>query len=175
MSDIEEYKDIIGYEGLYQVSNLGNVKSLSRIVICKNGTIKIIKEKILKPYKSYSNGYLQVNLCNNKNKKTKEIHKLLAISFLNHKPCGYKEVVNHKDFDKLNNKLSNLELISQRENCNKKHLKSTSKYVGVSLNTKTNKWKSQIRINNKDIYLGLFINEKEASIAYNNKLKELNN
>ena len=68
----------------------------------------------------------------------------------------------------------NLEIVTSRKNTNKKHLKSTSKYTGVSWNTKSNKWKSQIRINNKDIYLGLFINEKQASIAYNNKLKELN-
>ena len=170
----ENFKDVIGYEGLYQISNLGNVKSVSRIVICKNGMQKNINERILKPHKSYSNGYLQVNLCNNKIKKTIEIHKLVAIGFLNHTACGYKLVINHIDLNKTNNKVYNLEIVTSRKNTNKKHLKSTSKYTGVSWNTKSNKWKSQIRINNKDIYLGLFINEKQASIAYNNKLKELN-
>jgi hypothetical protein len=95
------------------------------------------------------------------------------MSFLGHKPCGYKLVVNHIDFNKLNNNLVNLEIITNRENCNKKHLKSSSKYVGVAWCKASKKWRAMIDINNKSNYLGLYNTELEASNAYQNKLLSL--
>ena len=91
----ETWMEISGYNGDYQISNLGNVKSL------KNG-----KEKILSP--GYSNdGYLIICLCKNGKQKTHQIHKLVAQAFV----PGYQEgyVVNHIDENKTNNHVSNLE------------------------------------------------------------------
>jgi hypothetical protein len=82
-------------------------------------------------------------------------------------------VVNHKDFNKLNNNLDNLEIITQRQNTNKKHLKSSSQYIGVFWNKQNKKWKSQIRINKKIKYLGYFVNEIDAHNAYQNALTTL--
>ena len=124
---IEIYKDVIGYEGVYQVSNLGNVKSY------RNS-----KERQLKLVKNYA-GYLVVCLSINNTKKVRKVHQLVAESFLNHKRCGMELVVNHIDFDKTNNKLDNLEIITNRENSNRKHLKSSSIYTGVYWYKKYNK------------------------------------
>ncbi len=158
---MEIYKDVIGYEGIYKVSNLGNVKSF-----------KFGKEKQIKLYKN-TNGYLRVNLRINGIQKTRIVHQLVAESFLNHKRCGFELVINHIDLDKTNNNLQNLEIVTQRENANFKHIKSSSSYVGVSWNKKSNKWISRIRINSKSKYLGLFIDELEASEAYQKALREL--
>lgn len=118
----EIYKDIEGYEGLYQVSNLGNVKSL------KNNKTK--KEKILKP--AIRNGYKKVDLRKNKTKKTYSIHRLVAQAFIenpNNYPC-----INHKDECKTNNVVSNIEWCSYKYNsnygsCIKRIAKALSKKV----------------------------------------------
>lgn len=170
---MEIWKDIKGYEGLYQVSNLGNVKSLQRTIIRDNGIILPIKEKILKQ-KINTVGYYCLNFYKNKIQKTVTVHQIVAESFLNHTPCGFKFVVNHKDFNRLNNNIENLEIITQRENANQKHLSGTSKFVGVSFITSKNKWYSCIRINGKKKNLGLFINEYDAHLAYEKALNELN-
>ena len=82
-------------------------------------------------------------------------------------------VVNHIDLNKKNNNLSNLEIVSNRENSNRKHLKSSSNYTGVSWDKNKRKWQSQIKINNKNIFLGRFNNELEASNAYQKELNKL--
>jgi len=73
--------------------------------------------------------------------KSFKVHKLVAIHFLNHNPCGYKVVVDHIDGNPLNNHVNNLRLVSSRENINLGYDKknTTSKYRGVHLNSKSNK------------------------------------
>jgi len=154
----EQWIDIVGYEGLYQISNFGNVKSL------KYGKTKLLKGAI----NNY--GYKQVNLIKDKTVKSFKIHQLVAIHFLGHKPNGYESVVNHIDFDRLNNTVTNLEVITARENTNKKHLKTSSSSTGVSWHKEKNKWISQIYCNGKLKFLGYFKTEIEASDAYQNEL-----
>jgi hypothetical protein len=101
---METWKNIEGYEGSYQVSNEGRVKS------CKFG-----KEKILKPRKD-TNGYLQVNLCKDGKPVWKLVHRLVAEAFLPN-PNNY-EQVNHKDECKTNNNVDNLEWCDKKYNCN---------------------------------------------------------
>lgn len=158
---IEIYKDIIDYDGLYQVSNLGNIKSL-----------KYNKERQIKLYLDNS-GYLMINLCRYGIVKKRLIHQLVAESFLDHKRCGMKLVVNHIDFNKTNNNVNNLEIVTQRENANLKHIKSSSQYIGVYWNKRANKWHSRIVVNGKQKHLGYFINELEASGLYQKELIKL--
>lgn len=109
----EIWKDIKGYEGLYQVSNTGKVKSLNKIIHKNNKTVNK-KEKILKPIKS--NKYLQVVLYNNKKTKKFYIHRLVAEAFIknyNKYPC-----INHKDENPANNNVENLEYCTQKYNNN---------------------------------------------------------
>ncbi len=157
----EIYKDIEGYEGHYQVSNLGNVKSF------KNN-----KERILKPGID-TDGYKIVGLCKNGKQKTFKVHKLVAMTFLGHKRQGLNEVVDHIDNVKTNNRLDNLQLISHRENTSKDRKGGTSEYVGVCWDKSKNKWRSEIRIKGKSIFLGLFDDEYDAHLAYQKALKEI--
>jgi hypothetical protein len=161
----EIFKDIPNYEGIYQVSNFGNVKSLN---YGRTGN-----EKILKP--SITNGYYYINLFKDKKYKHKYIHQLVAITFLNHIPCGYKLVVDHKDNNRLNNRLENLQLISNRENISKDKKGGTSNYLGVCWDKIANKWKSCIKIDNKNKHLGYFKTELEAHDVYKNALEMYNN
>ena len=102
---MEIYKDVIGYEGIYKVSNLGNVK-----------TFWYKNEKQMKPSKD-KDGYLQLALSKDGLAKTVKVHQLVAESFLNHKRCGFKLVINHIDFNKSNNKVENLFLeINKQDN-----------------------------------------------------------
>ena len=170
MENIQEiWKDIPNYEGYYQVSNLGNVKSLARF----NNLGKRVKERVLKNLVNTTNGYLVVNLSKIGLVKTKQIHQLVAEAFLNHKPNGHKLVVNHKNFNREDNRVENLEIITNRENTNKKHKKSKSKYIGVTWHKRANKWTAQILYKRKNIHLGCFNNEIDAHNAYQNKLKEI--
>jgi hypothetical protein len=157
----EIYKDVIGYEGIYQVSNFGNVKSF-----------RFDKEKVLK-LSLDSLGYFVVGVRLNNIPKIRRVHQLVAESFLNHKRCGLKLVVNHIDFNKSNNRVENLEIITQRENTNKRHIKSASKYTGVYWSKKPKKWKALITINNKQKHLGYYTDELKASEAYQEALLNL--
>ena len=118
MNNIEIYKNVTGYEGIYQVSNLGNVKSLERKVIGKLDSIRTLKEKVLKNNLN-KKGYYLVGLMKDNKQATKKVHQLVAIAFLGHTPCGMKLVVDHIDNNPLNNRVDNLQIITQRENSTK--------------------------------------------------------
>jgi hypothetical protein len=164
------WKPIPGYEGYYEISTIGEVKSLSRFI--GNGNSGFVsKDKILKPSLKKNNGYYSVGLCLNGKSKSREVHQLMAITFLNHVPCGYKLVVDHKNHIRTDNRVENLDIITSRVNTNQKHIKSSSQYVGVYWNKKDKKWKSLIVINGIQKYLGYFNNEEEASDSYINALK----
>ena len=166
----EIFKDITSYEGLYQISNFGNVKSLERKEFASYRD-RLVKERILKPGLD-SRGYLIVVLCK-EGRKTHRIHILEAIAFLNHTVCGYNVVVDHIDFNRTNNHLTNLRLISNRENTNQTHINSSSKYTGVCWNKSAKKWRSRIRINKKQIHLGYFTDELKAYEAYKKAVSTL--
>ena len=111
----ETWKDIKGYEGFYQVSNIGNVKSLKRIV--NNSTTyggkATVKERILKP-KTDKDGYESVGLRKDGKVKHFRVHRLVATAFIPN-PNSY-PIVNHKDEVKNNNIVSNLEWCTVRYN-----------------------------------------------------------
>jgi hypothetical protein len=113
---MEIWKDIKGYEGQYQVSNLGMVRSITRKTNYGNNHNGSYKGVLLKPQNNHG-GYLQVKLSNGKNKsKTKTIHRLVAMTFIDNplkKPC-----VNHINEIKTDNRVENLEWCTQKENMN---------------------------------------------------------
>ncbi|WP_195964653.1 NUMOD4 domain-containing protein [Clostridium cuniculi] len=109
----EIWKDIKGYEGIYQVSNFGRVKSLSRYRRSKN-CYAFVSEKIRKLSKD-KNGYSIINLNNNGVSKTHKIHRLVMFAF-NEKDYFEGAEVNHIDEDKTNNKIDNLEWCTSKYN-----------------------------------------------------------
>ena len=167
----EIWKDIPEYEKYYQCSNFGRIKSLERVIYSKrNKSLKTLKPKLKYQYID-KYGYANCQLSKGGINKSFRVHKLVAMTFLNHKPDGtQKVVVNHINLIKLDNRLINLELTTQRKNANKKHLKSTSKYVGVHWSKQKNKWVAQITYGTKHKYLGSFTKEYDAHLAYQKEL-----
>lgn len=159
----QRWRDIPNYEGMYKVSSLGKVKSFK------------YKEKLLKLIPC-GLGYLKVNLYNNGAKRF-EIHKLVAMSFLNYIPIGITLVVNHINGDKENNCVSNIEVVTHRENlsvCFRKDRENvSSKYPGVSKSKKSKKWQASIRVNRILKYLGRFDTELSAYNAYLSALSKI--
>ena len=111
----EIWKDVIGYEGIYAISNFGNVKSLDRKIynsVYKKG-YAYTKGKYMYKNKD-KDGYLTVGFFKDKKMKTFKIHRLVAIHFL--EPNNYKTIVNHKNGIKSDNRVENLEWCTNSEN-----------------------------------------------------------
>ncbi|MBQ8626170.1 MAG: NUMOD4 motif-containing HNH endonuclease [Agathobacter sp.] len=108
---MENWKDIFGYEGLYQVSDQGRIKSLERWVPRTGQTPKLIPETIIRLKEG---AYYRVNLHKDGKMKTFLVHRIVAAAFIPN-PNGYK-IVNHKDGNKHNNVVENLEFCTSRDN-----------------------------------------------------------
>ena len=157
----EIWKDVPEYDGLYQVSNLGRVRSL-----------KYNKIKILKPAPK-GIGYIGFILSKYNKKKTFGTHQLVAMAFLNHKRNGHNLVVDHINDNKLDNRVENLQIVTPRYNARKTQGKYSSQYKGVSWSKSKKKFQASIFEKNKSIFLGLFENEYDAHLAYQNALQNL--
>lgn len=114
MTNIEEWRDVKGYEGLYQVSNLGRVRSVSHYTRNNiNGGERLTEGRILSQYKM-PNGYYQVQFSKNEKRSKKYVHRLVADAFCNNENnCSD---VNHIDGNKDNNTVENLEWVSHKDN-----------------------------------------------------------
>jgi len=158
---MEIWKEVKGYEGYYEVSNLGRVKST------RFKKVRLLKSPV------NGSGYPQVGLSIKGNTKYFYVHKLVAMTFLNHKPNDNSLVIDHIDNDKLNNKISNLQLITHRLNASKDRNGGTSKYVGVCWSKASSKWGASITINGRQKNLGVFSCELKAAYVYNKALKNI--
>jgi len=158
----EEWREIAGYEGLYEVSDAGRVKSFKR------STPKILKPNI------NPSGYPKVTFWKKGKESKKYVHRLVAGAFL----LDFTKdlLVDHRNGDKLINNLSNLRMVNPSGN----HLGfrrngkgSSSQFRGVSWNENARKWLVRANLHGKDYYIGIFQNEDEAAKAWNKKATEL--
>jgi hypothetical protein len=169
---MEVWKSIIGYEGYYEISNFGNVRSLERIVNHTKYGKQQLKARNSKKYIT-DKAYYEVALCKDNKAKRIFIHKLVAIHFIE-KINLSKNQVNHIDSNKKNNTILNLEWVDNRENQCHKNIIKTSKYTGVSYCKDRCKFIACITINKKRTFLGRFNTEIEAKKVYDNFCKENN-
>lgn len=159
--DKEIWKDIVGYEGLYQVSNFGRVKSLKRKVYAGRGKMRWQYEKIMSDNKTNGNGYKIVSLVKDGKQKNKYIHRLVAEAFLensNNYPC-----INHKDENRGNNNINNLEFCTYKYNntYNDTHIKR-------GLNNRNNKYSKKIlQLDDNDKIINIFPSISEAGRKLN--------
>lgn len=111
---LETWKPVIGYEGIYEVSNLGRVKSLARVKSCGHpGSKQLTKERLM-TIREDRNGYKRVKLSKDGKSKLITLHRIVAMSFVDN-PLNKNEV-NHIDGNKNNNIPSNLEWVTRSEN-----------------------------------------------------------
>lgn len=111
---MEQWQDIEGYEGMYQVSNYGRVKSLERYKE-NHGKLQKVDERILVQAQK-EGGYMFVSLWKDGKQKMHYVHRLVVQAFIGYIPDGY--TVNHLDFNPENNHVDNLEIVTQSENNN---------------------------------------------------------
>lgn len=109
----ETWKDIPEFRGSYQVSNMGRVRSVDRVVPCSDGSMRKYKGRVLKPY--LNKGYERLRLYNDNGVTNKLVHRLVLETFKPHVNMNDLQV-NHIDGDKLNNHLTNLEWVTARDN-----------------------------------------------------------
>ncbi len=153
---IENWKTIPGYEGLYEVSSFGHVKSLE-FYRSKRGSLKPSVDMF---------GYERVVLYKQAEPKTFQVHRLVGVAFL-----GVKEndKIDHMDGNPGNNSLLNLRVATQAENTrnSRKHRDGSSQYKGVSWDKQMKRWRVRICVNYKKVFQKLFLDEAEAARAYN--------
>lgn len=166
---VEIWKDITGYNGLYQVSSMGRVRSIDREVITSNGNIMHYKGKMLKLRQK--NGYSYALLCNKK-EQTMRVHRLVAMAFI---PTDNDSMqVNHKNGNKSDNRVENLEWCTASEN--QKHSyhtlnrKRSSAWKGIK-GDKHPISKRVIDISNGMVYSSI----KECALRNNINRRTLNN
>ena len=123
----EIWRDIEGYKGLYQVSNMGRVRSLDRWITYKDGREALFKGKILH-LNCNTSGYLEVNLCKQSKGKMIGVHRLVAQSFIDN--VDNLPEVDHIDGDKTNNNVTNLRWVTHLDNCNNP---STTKNISAKI------------------------------------------
>ena len=152
LMDMEIWKDIEGYEGLYQVSNMGRVKSLH-----------FNKEKIIKPIKD-KKGYLRISLSKNGKSKCFSIHRLVAKAFVD----GYEEGldVNHINEIKTDNRAKNLEWCTKEYNCNYGTRNNRIKIKNLNSNGKKIRCIELDKVFNSIAEAGRYFKCSSATICY---------
>lgn len=170
----EIWKEVNGFEGVYEISSFGKIKTLERLVKCKGGKTRKITERLLYPVVD-AHGYKMMTLCFNGSSKKIKVHQLVAIAFLGHTPNGFISVIDHIDNNKLNNHKDNLQITTMRHNSSKDQFRRnrSSKYTGVSWNAIAKKWNSIIMIDGITKRLGTFSSEEMASEKYQKALRDV--
>lgn len=162
---IEEWKAIPGYEGAYEASSLGRVRSLERVVVMRDGVPRPVRAKVL-AQKVMNKSYRGVSLSRGKRQQTFLVHRLVMLAF-----SGYSGHVDHADRDGANNALLNLRPATRKQNQANQGVRknNTSGFKGVSWCRKSQKWTARILLDRRYAFLGSFRSPLDAARAYDRK------
>jgi hypothetical protein len=166
----ERWRQIPGFEGLYEVSDKGRVKSVDRVTVSSNGRHYHLRGKILKPTE-YRGGYVQVTLRRDGKYHALKVHRAVLYGF-----HGVSDLhVDHIDSNKKNNCLDNLRFCTARQNnfWMRKKQNNTSKHIGVCWHKRHDKWMASAYKDGKMVHLGYFHDELKASEAYQKFIAKL--
>ena len=164
MSDDEnDWKWIDGYKNMFRIYKDGRVESVRRKWVPNN---RFMNQGI-------RNGYRYVQLSKDSKNKNFQIHRLIAIAFIDNPNPDKFDFVDHWNRDRLDNSIKNLRWVSSSGNNRNRKSTGSSKYLGVSFHKQRNKWNARISIDGKSKYLGLFENEEEAHKVYMEKYEEV--
>lgn len=157
---MEVWKDVVGYEGHYKISDLGRVASI------KKGVTKILKDR------KHTSPYMTVCFWVDGVPSYHYVHRLVLMSFIG-KVEG-RDYANHIDGNHKNNALNNLEWVNGYENQTHRFMnkETSSRFIGVCFNKRMGKWVSNISFMGKSHSMGYFDSEKEAALAYINFCKD---
>lgn len=164
----EIWKSIPGYEGYYEASNMGRIKSCYRMVILSTGRKITVKESILRPTIG-PEGYASVGLTIKNFRKSFKVHRLIMLAFEG--PSNL--LVDHINGDKTDNRLENLEYVTVRENVSRAAKIKRDLPTGV-IKIK-NKYISKITVNGVYYHLGIYNTSEEAASIYQKALSDLDN
>lgn len=146
----------------YEVSSGGSVRSLDRIVKGSQGSKRLIRGRVLKPWLNRA-GYFVVSLWQDNKKQNFDVHRLVGLAFVGDYPK-----FDHKDRNSTNNFPSNLRPCTSSENgANTTGRSGTSKFKGVSWDKSRQKWQTHVMVDYKSKFLGRFDSEVDAAKAYN--------
>ena len=145
LNEIETWMPVVEFEGIYEVSDLCSVKSL-----------KYGRNAIMKPCTN-AHGYLAYCLCKDGVQISRLGHQIVAMAFLGFERCGNVLVVDHISGKRNDNRLTNLQITTNRANCGEcfrtKDGTFSSEFVGVNWDKPTKKWRAKIQINGKSKHL----------------------
>ena len=161
--EVEEWRDVVGFDKYYQVSSIGRVRS------CRYGN-KILKPSFYRPNKQ-GIPYHKVTLCVNRSRIHWPIARLVAMAF--HANPLNKPQVDHINRNPSDNRSCNLRWATNVENSVNKLTRNPLGFKGVQKHSKCSKYQAHIGINGHSTYIGLFDTIEEAHAAYMRKAKEL--
>ena len=157
----EIWKDVVGYDGYYEVSNLGNVRSVDHEIMSSNGKLQFRKGKLLNGWVDHK-GYYKVHLSKGSKKEQMFVHRLVALAFLPN-PNNY-PIINHKDENPLNNRVENLEWCTYSYNINygTANERQSNSMIGKNINSPSLS-KSVIQYTLDDEFVNEYLSSHEAS------------
>lgn len=158
--DEEVWRDVVGYEGLYMVSNFGNVKSLERFVDREDGKVNHVLEKLMKVRYNSRNGRPEVHLYKNGKPKLVKVYRIVAEAFIENDDIVNKTCINHKDGCVANCKVDNLEWCTYSEN-----LQHSYDELNRPINKTSVRRRNVIAINKKDGSKNTYSSITQASKA----------